>query len=583
VSRPLKHSKLLALSLWVTLFTATLHAEDVFLFVNVRDVADRPLEDVGIGARGKGSMESTDRNGKARIRLAPGSKPGSMVTLQLRKGATETDPEWVFIDPWDDRVRLPPTTGTESFVAIVLGRRSDRELLEKGEALKAIVAGISQELTGRKGKGEEITEAALGEVLAAQAEKFGLLSEEIDRAIRAWSERATDPFEKGMGALYEQNYPEAGKELEASLELREGKLEKAQGEVLAATDEVVEAARFLGEARYLEGRYREAVEAYRKAVELRPDDGYLQNQLGIALLKNGDFDEAERIFRSELQEDIRRQGPEHPDTLTARNNLAQTLKAQGDLSAARQLQEQVLEARERTLGTDHPDTFSARLNLEQTLNAQGDLSAARQLEEQVLEARERTLGTDHPATFAAAWNLLQTVLEQEDTEAAGSLLFRLCRLANLDENRLGADQKYIRAQIIGSCPRVWFNRALKLAIELYRKAQPQRLADPILHNNLGAALRDHGQLDEAVVTLRRAIELDPEMARPHYHLGETLRRQGKLAEAIAVLRQAVELNPDELDAWTSLASAYEAEGQSAEAAEAMERAEALQRRQEDDE
>lgn len=107
------------------------------------------------------------------------------------------------------------------------------------------------------------------------------------------------------------------------------------------------------------------------------------------------------------------------------------------------------------------------------------------------------------------------------------------------------------------------------------KVLPLRPDDPILHNNLDAALRDQGQLAEAVTTLRKAIGLGPEIARPYYHLGETLRRQGEAAQAITVLRQAVDLNPEELDAWTALASIYEAQGNTMEAQKAVDRVEAL--------
>ena len=53
------------------------------------------------------------------------------------------------------------------------------------------------------------------------------------------------------------------------------------------------------------------------------------------------------------------------------------------------------------------------------------------------------------------------------------------------------------------------------------------------HNNLGLALDDQEKLEEAAVEYGRAIELDPRGAAPHNNLGFVLNRQHKLDEAIA--------------------------------------------------
>ena len=64
------------------------------------------------------------------------------------------------------------------------------------------------------------------------------------------------------------------------------------------------------------------------------------------------------------------------------------------------------------------------------------------------------------------------------------------------------------------------------------------------HNNLGNALQDQGNLDEAVACYRRALELKPDYAEAHSNLGIALQDQGRLDEAIACYRRAMELKPD---------------------------------------
>ncbi len=67
-----------------------------------------------------------------------------------------------------------------------------------------------------------------------------------------------------------------------------------------------------------------------------------------------------------------------------------------------------------------------------------------------------------------------------------------------------------------------------------------------VHNNLGNALRDKGQLDEAIAEYRKAIAIGPKQAMPqnnllnnaHYNVGFALCKLGKLDEARATFQEA---------------------------------------------
>jgi serine/threonine-protein kinase len=73
--------------------------------------------------------------------------------------------------------------------------------------------------------------------------------------------------------------------------------------------------------------------------------------------------------------------------------------------------------------------------------------------------------------------------------------------------------------------------------------------------NLGVALRDKGQLDEAIACDRKAIELDPKYAAAHTALGSALFDKGQFDEAIASYHKAIELDPKYAAARTHLAKA----------------------------
>ncbi len=72
------------------------------------------------------------------------------------------------------------------------------------------------------------------------------------------------------------------------------------------------------------------------------------------------------------------------------------------------------------------------------------------------------------------------------------------------------------------------------------------------HSNLGVLLNDLGKLQEAELSYRKALELNPDFAMAHYNLGNVLRDLGKLQEAELSYRKALELNPDYAEVHSNL-------------------------------
>jgi len=68
------------------------------------------------------------------------------------------------------------------------------------------------------------------------------------------------------------------------------------------------------------------------------------------------------------------------------------------------------------------------------------------------------------------------------------------------------------------------------------------------HYNLGIILKDIGKLQDAEISTSKAIELNPDLAEAHYNLGIILGDLGKLNEAEKSYRRAIELNPNFADA-----------------------------------
>jgi tetratricopeptide (TPR) repeat protein len=68
-------------------------------------------------------------------------------------------------------------------------------------------------------------------------------------------------------------------------------------------------------------------------------------------------------------------------------------------------------------------------------------------------------------------------------------------------------------------------------------------ADASSHYNLGLLYQQRGELDAAVNSFRRAVEIDPSETDAHYQLGRIAREQGRLDEAVKHFEQVVQQNP----------------------------------------
>src|SRR5262249_4381763 len=107
-------------------------------------------------------------------------------------------------------------------------------------------------------------------------------------------------------------------------------------------------------------------------------------------------------------------------------------------------------------------------------------------------------------------------------------------------------------------------RVLSRAIALQPSAE--------MHFELGEVEGQLGKLDRAAAAFRRAVQLDPRLARAGVMLGVALRRQGDHQGALASFRKAVEIDPKDANAQYSLGKELKVAGDNAGAIAAFQRA-----------
>jgi tetratricopeptide (TPR) repeat protein len=81
------------------------------------------------------------------------------------------------------------------------------------------------------------------------------------------------------------------------------------------------------------------------------------------------------------------------------------------------------------------------------------------------------------------------------------------------------------------------------------------------YNNLGIALAQRGQVDEASEHFRRSLEIKPDHAEAHNNLSVALQQQGKLADAIAHAQTALRFNPNYAECHFHLGNTLNQKGQ----------------------
>jgi uncharacterized protein YkwD len=134
------------------LVTCAMLAEEGVLVLVVMDPEQHPFANVRIGAAGDGgSPQFTDQNGKARLKLAPNTKPAAWVTLQLM-GAPD-GLNLAFISPYDGRIRVPPFDNEQdNYDPVVLVKHADKAILESGSGMLAIHATVDHSVAAQKKK-----------------------------------------------------------------------------------------------------------------------------------------------------------------------------------------------------------------------------------------------------------------------------------------------------------------------------------------------------------------------------------------------------------------------------------------------
>jgi len=85
------------------------------------------------------------------------------------------------------------------------------------------------------------------------------------------------------------------------------------------------------------------------------------------------------------------------------------------------------------------------------------------------------------------------------------------------------------------------------------------------HNNLGFALYQKGEVEDAMAHYQRALDINPQYAAAHYNLALVLSQKGRVDDAMVQYQNALEINPNYSEAHNNLGNILFQKGQVDEA------------------
>jgi tetratricopeptide (TPR) repeat protein len=528
-------------------------AETGYLVVHVEDVHGHPVRGVQVGVKGDGGSGTSDPHGTVRIRLAPQTQVKDWVTLQVLHSPPGKD--LVLLSPWDARAVVPSFENkSDNFVNVVVVESGDRAALTNPTALRTFAEKINKANAPKTANTQAAEDPKAN--LDAVAKQYGLTSDDLDTAIRAWGSKTTDPYDVGLAALYAGNYDTASSNLKDSLKQREQKL-------ATALKDVADAACFLGQSLYRQGKYRESAVAYQRCLQIRPDDLMVLNNtamtldlagdnagaealyvravalgekvlgpdhpnvamvlenFGMLLWSEGDYPRAESLYRRALAADEKMGGPDHPAVARDLANLAELLETKGDYATAEALHRRALAIDENVLGPDHPDVAIILNNRALMLKAKRDYTGAEPLYRRALAIDEKAFGPDDPVVASVLGNLAGLLEAKGDTVKADSLFRKALAIDKKalglehpavarDLNNLGgllfAERDYVAAEL--RC-----REALAIDEKTFGPYHPQVATDL---NNIAGVLFQKGDADAAEPLFRRALAIDEKALGPNH-------------------------------------------------------------------
>jgi eukaryotic-like serine/threonine-protein kinase len=339
-------------------------------------------------------------------------------------------------------------------------------------------------------------------------------------------------------------------------------------------EEVSETLNDLGIIHHQLGDYEKAEQLLRSSLEQRQTAGISEmlsdSYTSLANLINdmGNYDLAEEYYREALiiRESI--YGPDHQKTALALLNMATILQRKGDLDGAETYHLRTLAINREYLGSEHPAVANSENNLGLLYADRGQNDLAEELLRSALVSRIKIFGNEHPQV-ASSMNNLATVLNDVGNYEEAEHYFRMS--LDLRRKLYGENSMQVAvgmnnlASLLRRVDRL--DEAVEMNIESVGVAVAvlggEHPSIGILNGNLASMLRQKGDVLQAERLYRESLALlektlpsdHPSIARQKVGLAECLTDLNRFEEAEVLMLSGYRMFVDKgIDAGTTLQS-----------------------------
>ncbi|NER22239.1 MAG: tetratricopeptide repeat protein [Symploca sp. SIO1C2] len=181
---------------------------------------------------------------------------------------------------------------------------------------------------------------------------------------------------------------------------------------------------------------------------------------------------------------------------------------------------------------------------------QGQYSKAISLYEQSIEA--------NPTLMSNYWYLgLAQLLAGEASEAQAVWL---CAITQGTPEEIEQWLEELITVLTTTAIRLLQKRNLPVATEVYWQILELDASQYKAHYNLGQAIAQQGNFDEAITCWQRAIELKPDFWQAYQHQGQVHQKLANFPAAITCYAQALEIQPDLVETYYNLGLCFKQQG-----------------------
>ena len=288
------------------------------------------------------------------------------------------------------------------------------------------------------------------------------------------------------------------------------------------------------------GNLQDAEVGYRAVLEIKPNHPDANHNLGVLAVSMNKPEVALPLFKIALET--------NPNQGQFWISYVDALIKDQQFDNAKSILEQ---GKKKGLAGERVDRLTQQLTL--TVNKQGNKSREEKKQHLVAAPIQTKLTQKQGPSQADIDHFLKR-LQKQDHRTAKKLATSITQ--KFPQHPLGWKMLGVALKQLGE---------LSEAVIANQKAVVLAPTDPEAHYNLSNRLREIGRLEDSVAGYRKATELKPDYVEAHYNLSITLQELGRLEDAEISYKKAIVIKPDYLEAHNNLGITLKAIGRLDEA------------------